>query len=66
MAERLRKQVSEVVIEHPKGIVKMTVSIGAALLSMQDSDSELVLNRADSAMYTAKESGRNQTHWSED
>ncbi len=66
MAERLRKQVSEIVIEDPKGMVKITVSIGAALLSMRDMDSEIVLNRADSAMYTAKESGRNQICWSED
>jgi two-component system cell cycle response regulator len=65
MAERLRRQVSEVVIVHPKGIVKITVSIGAALLSSQNTDSELVLNRADSAMYTAKELGRNQIYWSE-
>lgn len=67
MAERLRKQVAELTIEHPeKGVVKVTVSIGGALLSMQNSDGEIVLNRADAAMYTAKESGRNQICWLDD
>ena len=67
VAERLRKQVAELAIEHSeKGTVKITVSIGAALLSMQDTNGEIVLNRADSALYKAKESGRNQTCWSED
>ncbi len=63
MAERLRKEVANIAISHPKGMVHITVSIGAALLSIDDTDSEMVLNRADSAMYTAKESGRNQVCW---
>lgn len=63
MAERLRKEVGNIAITHPKGTVHITVSIGAALLSEHDTDSEVVLNRADSAMYTAKESGRNQVCW---
>jgi diguanylate cyclase (GGDEF)-like protein/PAS domain S-box-containing protein len=66
MAERLRKQVSEIAIEHPKNTVHITVSIGAAVLSEHEVDGEIILNRADSALYTAKESGRNQTCWFED
>jgi diguanylate cyclase (GGDEF)-like protein/PAS domain S-box-containing protein len=64
MAERLRKQVAEMVIEHPtKGIVNITVSIGAACLPVSDSDGEVVLNHADFALYQAKELGRNQLCW---
>ena len=63
MAERLRKEVANIAIPHAKGTVHITVSIGAALLSVHDTDSEIVLNRADSAMYMAKESGRNQVCW---
>lgn len=67
MAERLRKQVSEMVIKHPtKGDVSITVSIGAAVLSKNDPDAEIVLSRADRALYKAKESGRNKTCWFED
>ncbi len=63
VAERLREQVAEIVIPHDKGDVRMTVSIGGALLSSGDNTGEIVLNQADSAMYKAKESGRNRTCW---
>ncbi len=63
VAERLRQQVSEMSIEHTKGNVHITVSIGAALLSVNNTDGEIVLNHADSALYVAKESGRNRICW---
>ncbi|MDD5229372.1 MAG: GGDEF domain-containing protein [Methylococcales bacterium] len=66
VAERLRKQVSDIAIEHPKGIVHITVSIGAAELSEHDVDGEIVLNHADCALYIAKDSGRNKTCWFQD
>lgn len=66
MAERLRKQVAEIAIEHPKDTVHITVSIGAAVLSTQNSDGERVLNHADLALYEAKESGRNKICWFEE
>ena len=65
VAERLRKQVSEIEMDHPKGMVRITVSIGAAALCEGDTTSKTVFNYADSAMYTAKHSGRNQTCWFE-
>lgn len=63
MAERLREQVAETVIEHDAGPVQITVSIGAATLSAKDSNGEAVLHRADAALYEAKDGGRNQTCW---
>lgn len=63
MAERLREQVAEAVIEHEAGPVRITVSIGAACVSVDDLNGEGVLHRADAALYEAKEIGRNQTCW---
>ncbi len=64
MAERLRQQVAEIVIKHKAGPVRITVSIGAAILLPDDFNSEGVLHRADAALYEAKDRGRNQTYWS--
>ena len=66
MAERLREQVAELVIEHPAGSVQITVSIGAALILKDDFNGEASLNRADAALYVAKDRGRNQTCWFSD
>lgn len=63
MAERLRRQVAEIVIDHEAGPVQVTVSIGAAVLLADDSDGEAVLHRADAALYEAKDRGRNQIYW---
>ncbi len=63
MAERLRTQVSEIVIATPKGDVQFTVSIGAALLTKENANGEITLNHADTALYAAKESGRNKICW---
>ncbi|MFI3158361.1 MAG: diguanylate cyclase [Methylococcaceae bacterium] len=64
MAERLRQQVAAIVIDHEAGPVKITVSIGAAVLLADDINGEAVLHRADAALYEAKDRGRNQTYWS--
>lgn len=63
MAERLRKEVAMISIPHEKGDVKITVSIGAALLTPENTNSELVLSLADDALYEAKETGRNRICW---
>ena len=62
MAERLRKQVAGIVIEHKLGLVRTTVSIGAACILAND-NAKAVLQRADTALYEAKDKGRNQTCW---
>lgn len=63
MAERLRKEVSVLSIPHEKGNVTITVSIGAALIIPENANGELALNRADNALYEAKETGRNRICW---
>ena len=61
IAERLRDIVDKTRIKHKKGEVHITVSIGVAQLSAHDTNYEDALHRADSALYHAKEQGRNQT-----
>jgi diguanylate cyclase (GGDEF)-like protein/PAS domain S-box-containing protein len=66
VAERLREQTMATIIDHEKGAVRFTVSIGATALLAHDYDSESVLHRADIALYAAKDAGRNQTCWFDD
>ena len=61
IAERLRLKVANNLVKHRNHRVKFTVSIGIAALSKKDNDYEDVLHRADSALYTAKDKGRNQS-----
>lgn len=60
VAERLRQAVeeSEVLIED--GAVKMTISVGVAVISDETTEYENLLKKADDALYRAKESGRNR------
>ena len=61
VAERIRNEVSQISIEaakdHP---LTFTISLGIAE-NKNDKNVEDILKRADSALYNAKESGRNQT-----
>lgn len=56
LAERIRKSVEDFPFEE---IGKMTVSLGVAEFRQTD-DNETILKRVDSAMYLAKENGRNR------
>ncbi|MBK1650447.1 diguanylate cyclase [Rhabdochromatium marinum] len=62
LANQLREQVHDMRLRHedsPQSVV--TVSLGAALAeSMQDVAPEFVLQRADEALYAAKQGGRNR------
>ncbi len=57
LAERLRKAVSKIKIKYK---VKMTVSLGVAEARKGIDTPELLLKKADDALYRAKESGRNR------
>ncbi len=58
-AENLRNTVSKCVFQYNKKKVPITVSIGIAEFAKED-DIETVFNRADNALYEAKNSGKNR------
>ncbi len=60
-AERLRKAVesTEFVIPHPESPLRKTISIGYATMQPNDTP-ESLLKRADTALYEAKNTGRNK------
>jgi len=62
LAERLRENIEKTYFEHEEvqPLGKVTVSIGGASMPEDASDYKNLINRADSALYTAKEQGRNQ------
>ena len=61
-AERLRQAISDRPFETTAGAVSVTVSLGAASLAPGGlMPAELALSAADQALYSAKETGRNQT-----
>jgi diguanylate cyclase (GGDEF)-like protein/PAS domain S-box-containing protein len=59
VAERLRREVAEGNLLLGAGEIKFTISIGVATLRSTDTSVEDCLQRADRAMYRAKENGRN-------
>jgi diguanylate cyclase (GGDEF)-like protein len=59
-AERLCKYVRSLSIKSGEHELAITVSIGVAQYKVQNEDWEAFLNRADAALYRAKNSGRNQ------
>jgi diguanylate cyclase (GGDEF)-like protein len=59
IAERIRKAVEEQIVVINGDELKITVSIGAATLKIQDNATTL-FSRADQALYEAKGNGRNQ------
>lgn len=61
VAEKIRSQVENMTLEHPKGPLRPTLSIGITSLAQNSSDDiEHLIHQADLALYEAKKSGRNQ------
>lgn len=60
LAERLRQALSSLSIETDRGNLGFTVSIGLTEVTQEDDTIEPCLKRADTALYGAKESGRNR------
>jgi diguanylate cyclase (GGDEF)-like protein/PAS domain S-box-containing protein len=63
VAERIRASVEELSFESDKGPFTVTLSIGISDLRMDplDDSVEKIVQRADSALYSAKQDGRNRT-----
>jgi diguanylate cyclase (GGDEF)-like protein len=60
VAEKVRESVSRTVVEHNGQKLSTTVSGGLAAIAADDS-ADILIERADTAMYAAKASGRNRT-----
>jgi diguanylate cyclase (GGDEF)-like protein len=58
-AERLREHIGQVRVETPQGPLGFTVSIGVTVLAPGRGNWEKLLQSADSALYSAKNGGRN-------
>jgi diguanylate cyclase (GGDEF)-like protein len=60
VAESLRERVFRVPFRTQAGALKVTISLGVAVYTSGEMDLEKLLDRADDAMYVAKQNGRNQ------
>jgi two-component system, cell cycle response regulator len=60
LAERIRTDVGALVIDSDKGTFQVTMSIGIATFPDDARERAALIERADSALYRAKESGRNR------
>ena len=66
VAERIRIEISKVVVETEKGPLSVTESIGVAAFPDDGNDRATLVERADLALYHAKHAGRNRVvTWAE-
>ncbi len=66
VAERIRIEISKVVVETEKGPLSVTESIGVAAFPDDGRDRDVLIERADLALYHAKHTGRNRVvTWAE-
>lgn len=65
LSDRIRASVA-MPIRVDDGVVHITASIGVAGLDRDTPDARELLQRADRAMYAAKMSGGNRSHWAEE
>ncbi|MGM0556463.1 MAG: diguanylate cyclase, partial [Myxococcota bacterium] len=59
VAGRLRESVDDTEVDTRSGMIHVTISIGVVQLSPADRDIDALINRADEALYQAKDAGRN-------
>lgn len=59
-AERLRQSIAEAGVEHEGQTIRVTASIGIAVMRAADGNADAALQRADAALYAAKSQGRNR------
>lgn len=67
VAERLRASIEHCVVETDKGEIRVTVSLGVAMLDKNTMDFSKLISHADQALYLSKNNGRNRvTLWNGD
>ena len=59
VAERIRKRIEEHVFKAYDELLKMTVSIGVSVYPKDSEEAEDLIDKADTALYEAKKSGKN-------
>lgn len=59
--ERVRQEVAAQLISSDKGSFRVTLSLGIATYPQDGREKEVLIERADQALYAAKEGGRNRT-----
>ncbi len=60
VAERIREQIDTLAVATEHGIARVTVSVGVAAITPGDASIDHVIQRADEALYAAKQAGRNR------
>lgn len=60
LAEKLRNSIRETAIQGPKGEIRITASVGVAMMDDKAESFEQVMSNADNALYQAKRTGRNR------
>lgn len=60
LAERLRESVQALSVDHDGQRLSVTISVGVAQLSHRTASAEALFERADAALYRAKQGGRNR------
>ncbi len=60
LAERIRKRIEETVVKHNATELAVTVSLGLAGKQAGMENPEVLLSKADRALYQAKQTGRNR------
>lgn len=60
LAERFRKKISEKAYSYLDKNIAVTISLGVSTLKEESDTAEILLEKADSALYAAKNSGRNR------
>ncbi|PID38497.1 MAG: diguanylate cyclase [Proteobacteria bacterium] len=61
LCERVREEIAAQLMNSDKGTFRVTISLGIASYPRDGEHKQLLIERADQALYHAKESGRNRT-----